>query len=136
MTPLRILILGGTTEALELSEALRADARFEPLLSLAGVTRSPRLPSIRSRVGGFGGVNGLVRYFEQHHFQALVLATHPFAAQIRSNAIAAVRHLQCPLLIIDRPSWREGPDDRWRHVPNVAAAATELGKAPKRVLLT
>jgi precorrin-6A/cobalt-precorrin-6A reductase len=52
----RLLILGGTTEASALAEALRTDTRFTTLLSFAGTTRAPRPPPVPFRVGGFGGV--------------------------------------------------------------------------------
>ena len=37
---MRVLILGGTTEASELTRLLAADPRFETTVSLAGRTRS------------------------------------------------------------------------------------------------
>ena len=133
---MRILILGGTAEALELADALKHDARFAPTLSLAGVTRAPRLPSIPSRIGGFGGAEGLARYLEEHDVHWLVLATHPFASQIRMNAIEAARTVQCPLLIIERPQWTALPEDRWTHVSDMKSAAAALGTRARRVLLT
>ncbi|MFN4933357.1 precorrin-6A/cobalt-precorrin-6A reductase, partial [Bradyrhizobium sp.] len=39
---MRILILGGTTEASELARLLDGDARFAATLSLAGRTASPK----------------------------------------------------------------------------------------------
>jgi len=136
MTPLRILILGGTAEASALAEALRPNARCAPILSLAGATRAPRMPTIEFRVGGFGGIDGLVRYLEQQRIDVLVVATHPFAAQIRANAIAAARILQRPLLLLHRPPWQAQAGDRWQHVPDTDAAAAALGASSKRVWLT
>lgn len=136
MTPLRILILGGTAEASALAEALQSDARFAPILSLAGATHAPRLPKIEFRIGGFGGADGLVQYLEQHRIDVLVVATHPFARQIRANAVAAASALQLPLLILDRPLWRAQAGDQWQHVPDTGTAAAALGASPKRVWLT
>src|SRR5579863_5431604 len=53
---LRVLILGGTSEANALTARLTGDARFQQILSLAGRTQKPRLPDIQYRIGGFGGV--------------------------------------------------------------------------------
>ena len=53
--PLHILILGGTSEARQLAERLAGDPNVAPILSLAGRTRNPVLPSIAHRIGGFGG---------------------------------------------------------------------------------
>ena len=50
-----ILILGGTREAYEIACDLEQIKDVTVITSLAGVTRSPRLPTGRVRYGGFGG---------------------------------------------------------------------------------
>jgi precorrin-6A/cobalt-precorrin-6A reductase len=136
MPPLKILILGGTGEASALAGLLAGDPRFSPMLSLAGVTASPRLPDIPWRSGGFGGVAGLTRYIQVQNIQAVIVATHPFAVQMRANAAAAGRATQIPLLFIERPAWQAQQGDDWREFANMAQAATALGDTPRRVLLT
>jgi precorrin-6A/cobalt-precorrin-6A reductase len=136
MPPLKVLILGGTSEASALAALLAEDARFRPVLSLAGRTAAPVLPAIPWRIGGFGGVAGLTRYIADHSMQALVVATHPFAAQIRQNAVTAARRTKIPLLMIERPAWREQKSDRWTEVADMVQAAAALGRGPRRVLLT
>ena len=111
MPPLKILILGGTGEASTLSALLARDPRFSATLSLAGRTITPRLPEIPWRSGGFGGVAGLTRYLADNAIQALIVATHPFAVQMRRNAVAAVRETKIPFLMIERPAWHAGQDD-------------------------
>ena len=59
MHRLNVLILGGTSEASALARALAADARFDAVLSLAGVTKTPASQPIPVRSGGFGGADGL-----------------------------------------------------------------------------
>src|ERR1700712_2425687 len=51
-TAMRVLLLGGTTEASALADRLADDSRFTAILSLAGGTRSPVLPRIAHRIGG------------------------------------------------------------------------------------
>ena len=133
---MRVLILGGTSEASALARALAGDARFQPMLSLAGRTRSPIPPPIPWRVGGFGGTDGLAAYLRAERIGALVDATHPFAAQMTRNAVAAGRLAGVPLLAICRPPWQPAPDDRWTTVPDMRAAAEALGRSPRRVFLT
>ncbi|UPG71219.1 hypothetical protein MVG78_11470 [Roseomonas gilardii subsp. gilardii] len=41
LSPTRILLLGGSTEASALAIVLAGDERFDVVLSLAGATRSP-----------------------------------------------------------------------------------------------
>ena len=136
MQRLRVLILGGAGEARTLAESLAGDRRFDATLSLAGATDSPRASPIATRSGGFGGVDGLARYLGDENIQALVVATHPFAAQIRLHALQAIRRAPVPLLLIERPAWHAVEGDRWTLVPDMEAAATALGTEPKRVLLT
>lgn len=133
---MRVLILGGTTEASALARAMAGDDRLRPVLSLAGRTRVPVLPAVASRRGGFGGVEGLAAYLRDERVDALVDATHPFAAVISGNAAEAARRTGVPRLVIVRPAWAEGPGDRWTVVADMAEAVAALGVARRRVFLT
>ncbi len=133
---MRVLILGGTTEASAIAATLAKDTRMQPVLSLAGRTRAPVLPAIPARRGGFGGVDGLAAYLREHGIGALVDATHPFAAQISRNAVAAAAMAGVPSLAVLRPAWAPCPGDRWTEVADMAAAARALGPEPLRVFLT
>ena len=132
----RVLILGGTTEANALAATLAGDPRFAPVLSLAGATRTPLLPSIPVRIGGFGGADGLRRWLREAGTEALVDATHPFAQRISRNVVAAAAETGVPTLRIDRPAWHPVAGDRWTTVPDMEAAASAIGVPPRRVLLT
>lgn len=136
MNPLRVLILGGSAEASALARSLEGDSRFAPVLSLAGRTKAPRLPPIAHRLGGFGAVEGLAQWLREPGADLLVCATHPFAAQMRRHAIEAARRTGTPLLVVERPAWSPVDGDRWIPVADMAAAASALGEAPRRVLLT
>jgi precorrin-6A/cobalt-precorrin-6A reductase len=131
---MRVLILGGTTEASQLARGLAGDGRFAAMLSLAGRTEHPAEQPLAMRSGGFGGVAGLARVLGE--FDALVDATHPFAAQISRNAAEASRIAGVALLAIRRPAWTEVPGDDWRSVPDMEAAAIALGTEARRVFLT
>jgi precorrin-6A/cobalt-precorrin-6A reductase len=135
-SPLRVLILGGTTEASALARLLAGEAWVAPVLSFAGRTVSPVLPPIPSRIGGFGGAAGLAAWLRAEMMDALIDATHPFAHQISINAEQAAAEAGVPLLVLQRPPWVAAPGDCWLPVPSVAAAAAALGKTPRRVFLT
>lgn len=129
-----ILVLGGTAEASALASRL-AERGERAVLSYAGRVSQPRAQPIPVRIGGFGGVPGLVRYLHEQAVTHLVDATHPFAAQMSQNAIAAAAQAVVPLLALTRPAWRAGPGDRWQKVPDIAAAVAALAGPPRRVLL-
>ena len=134
--PVRVLILGGTTEATQLCDALEADQAVAPILSLAGRTERPVVPNIPFRVGGFGGDPGLSDYLRRERIGAVVDATHPFAAQIKRNAAAACAATDVPLLAFSRAAWVSGPGDRWTLVDTISGAISALGDRPRRVFLT
>ena len=105
------------------------------MFSYAGVTRSPLAQPLPTRSGGFGGVPGLVRYLADHGITQVVDATHPFAAQMSRNAVAACEATGVPLLALERAPWQAVPGDQWVNVPDMAAAARALPMAPSRVFL-
>ena len=88
---MRVLILGGTTEASAIARALAGDGRFAPVLSLAGRTRIAGAAADRvGAVGGFGGRGGVGGVSAaRKRVEALIDATHPFAAQMKAHAVAA-----------------------------------------------
>ncbi|MFC7397030.1 cobalt-precorrin-6A reductase [Chelatococcus sp. GCM10030263] len=133
---LKLLLLGGTTEASRLAALLAGRPDVAPILSLAGRTRDLAPSPIPRRIGGFGGVDGLIRFLQNEGIAAVVDATHPFAAQISANATKACTALDLPLARLTRPAWTSQAGDRWQEVASAEAAAAALGEAPKRVFLT
>ena len=133
MTPLRVLVLGGTAEARELAGRLAADGH-EVTTSLAGRTRHPRLPPGGVRAGGFGGIEGLAAALAD--VDVLVDATHPFAATMTEHAAAAAGRTGTPLVVLRRPGWTAGPGDRWTRVPSLAAAAAAIAPGARVLLAT
>lgn len=121
----RILVLGGTSDAVEFANATIA-AGFDVVTSLAGVTTSPKLPAGEVRIGGFGGAAGLSAFLQQGQFSAVVDATHPFASIISRNAYEAARQLSLLLIRIERPAWVAAEGDSWNPVPDIASAVAAL----------
>ncbi|WP_067597619.1 cobalt-precorrin-6A reductase [Nocardiopsis listeri] len=123
---MRILLLGGTSEARELA-ALLVENGVDVTTSLAGRVARPRLPVGAVRIGGFGGVPGLRAALAD--YDAVVDATHPFALGMTANAAAACTDL--PLLRLERPGWE--PDPTWRYADTheeAAELAAGLGQRP------
>jgi precorrin-6A/cobalt-precorrin-6A reductase len=129
-----VLVLGGTLEASALARAL-ADAGVNATLSYMGRVDRPKPQPVPVRVGGFGGVEGLVAWLRDHGVTHLVDATHPFAAQMSGNAIAAAARTGVPLIALTRPAWQPGLGDRWTRVPDMEAAVAALAGPARRVML-
>lgn len=133
----RVLLLAGTTEATRLAHVLVRVHGVDVLSSLAGVTNAPTPRAGRTRVGGFGGAEGLAQHLRDHPVDGLIDATHPFAAVMPFNAAAAAAATATPSCRLLRPRWMPTPADRWIDVPDLQAAAAALSSlGAKRVLLT
>jgi precorrin-6A/cobalt-precorrin-6A reductase len=132
----RILILGGTAEAVELAKTCAARAGLEVISSLAGRTRAPGLPPGEVRIGGFGGAGGLARFLAERGIDRVIDATHPFAVQIGAHAEQACREAAVPRLRLLRPPWTREPGDHWFEVADFAEAAQRLPELGRRIFLT
>lgn len=133
---LRVLILGGIGDAVELAVKIANIPGIEVITSLAGRTREPANLPGNVRSGGFGGVPGLTNYLREMQIDLLIDATHPFANQISENAAAATQEVGIPRLMVIRPPWEKLEDDDWLEVEDNLAAATALANRAKRVFLT
>jgi precorrin-6A/cobalt-precorrin-6A reductase len=148
-----ILLLAGTAEARALSHALR-EAGLPAIASLSGATRAPAPLPLPTRRGGFGGEEGFRAFLRTAGIDAVIDATHPFAARITARTAAVCAALGLPCLRLERPGWHPGPGDRWiridseeeaaRHVPPGATVLLATGRqslgrfaglAGRRVLL-
>lgn len=126
----RVLVLGGTSEGLDVAKAL-ADAGFHTVTSLAGVTASPHLPAGEVRRGGFGGEEGLAGYAQAENLCAIIDATHPYAVQISRHAHGAAQKAKLPYLRLERAQWRAEPADRWIEVASVSGAVAALPRSAR-----
>ncbi|NRB00200.1 MAG: cobalt-precorrin-6A reductase [Rhodobacteraceae bacterium] len=129
-----VLILGGTAGATELAHAV-AEAGIAGVFSYAGRVARPKRQPLPTRHGGFGGVDGLVDYLVAHRITHVIDATHPFAAQMSSNAIEACDRAGVPLLALTRPQWRAQEGDTWQRVADIDSAVEALAGSPLRVML-
>jgi precorrin-6A/cobalt-precorrin-6A reductase len=132
---MRVLILGGTTEASALAERLAGDSRFEAILSFAGRTAAPKAQPIATRIGGFGGADGLAQYIREQAIDAVIDATHPYAPRISANAVVACNRAGVALASLLRPAWKPEAGDTWQTAPTAVAAGLAIGKEPRRVFL-
>lgn len=130
-----ILLLGGTTEAGVIAKAL-AEEGFHVLLSTA-TSIPPRCgfhPGIKWRTGELDAP-GIEKLIREQKIQAVVDATHPYAASISSNARAPCRRTGIPYMAFERPGAVEDAPDIYRAADHTRAAtlACSFGRP---VLLT
>nr|WP_321444770.1 cobalt-precorrin-6A reductase [uncultured Cohaesibacter sp.] len=142
----KILILGGTTEARHLVEALLKDGGYDVTLSLAGALGAGTeaafrgrlvgadLTRLQIRLGGFGGVEGLADYLRSEYFDVLVDATHPYAVQISHNAFEAATSCDTLMARLERPAWDAPSGSDWIVADDIEEAA-RLIPSSSRVLL-
>lgn len=131
---MRVLLLGGTTEATALAHAI-ANAGIDAVFSYAGRTANPIEQPLPTRLGGYGGVKGLADYIIDAQITHVVDATHPFATQISRNAVEACAMTQTPLIAHERPAWVAQPGDQWLHAVDTLAAVAALPTSPARIFL-
>lgn len=130
----RVLLLGGTSEASQLARHFLAKG-VDAVYSYAGRTDAPVEQPLPTRIGGFGGPDGLAAYLEEERITHVVDATHPFAAGMSRNAISACRDKDTPLCAFERTPWQAGEGDDWTHVANLAAAVAALPEEPASIFL-
>ena len=131
---MRVLLLGGTTEATALANVF-ATAGIDAVFSYAGRTANPIEQPLPTRLGGYGGVKGLADFIIDAQITHVVDATHPFATQISRNAVEACAMTQTPLIAHERSAWLAQPGDDWQHVADTQAAVAALPAIPARIFL-
>ncbi|CCQ16466.1 putative precorrin 6X reductase [Rhodococcus sp. AW25M09] len=108
---------------------------IQTITSLAGRVADPILPVGQTRIGGFGGSDKLAVWLRDNGIDAVVDATHPFAATIGAHAERATRATGVALLVLTRPPWIPGEGDRWTSVASLPDAAASVTPG-SRVFLT
>jgi len=131
---MRALILGGTLDANQLAAAI-ARAGIDAVYSYGGRTRAPAGQPLPTRIGGFGGASGLADYIHTEAITHVIDATHPFAAEMSRNAVAACAETRTPLIALERSPWTRIAGDNWIEVADIAAAVAVLPEQPASIFL-
>lgn len=112
-----------------------AEAGLDGTVSFAGRVDRPVRQPLPQRVGGFGGAAGLAEYIRDNAITHVIDATHPFAAQMSTNAVEAAKMTGVPLIALTRAPWVAQEGDNWTHVPDIEGAVGILNGSPRRVML-
>ena len=131
---MRALILGGTGDANQLADAC-ARAGIDAIYSYAGRTKIPLPHQLPTRIGGFGGADGLADFLKAERITHVIDATHPFAAEMSRHAVTACAAANIPLIALERAPWNRASGDNWIEVADIDAAVAALPDQPARVFL-
>lgn len=133
---MRLLLLAGTQEARQIARALMREPRVNMIASLAGATRAPEPLGVPTRIGGFGGREGFARYLAAEGIDAVLDATHPFAAAMSHRSAEVCAELGVPFMLFLRPPWMPEPGDRWVFLNSAAEAAEHIPEDATVLLAT
>jgi precorrin-6A/cobalt-precorrin-6A reductase len=132
----RLLILGGTGDAVALAARAIDLPGLEVITTLAGRTHHPQAVSGTVRIGGFGGEAGLVAYLQTEKIDFIIDATHPFASQISWHVAGAATKVGIPRLLLLRPAWVRSIEDTWIEVERIEAAVQAIPASAERIFVT
>ncbi|MEM7565422.1 MAG: precorrin-6A/cobalt-precorrin-6A reductase [Pseudomonadota bacterium] len=108
---MKVLLLGGTNEAIKLAQDLQ-DSDVELIYSLAGLVRQPDL-KCRVVSGGFSQIGGFQKFLETESIDHVFDATHPYASKMSQQAVDTCRDLEIPCWRYVRPPWEAKDEDNW-----------------------
>jgi precorrin-6A/cobalt-precorrin-6A reductase len=91
----------------------------------------PTASAGRVRRGGFGGPDGLAAFLKDERYDALIDATHPFAARIAAHAAEAAEIAGVARVKLVRPPFERTEADRFIPVADMEAAAAELPRGAR-----
>lgn len=132
---MKILLLAGTGDARALAKLL-ADQGQDVLASLAGVTQAPAAYPVPTRIGGFGGEAAQRAFMVENGFDAVVDATHPFAAQISERSRRICKEISVPYIRLLRSEWRAESGDDWHQIDRPEDAPAQITPGARVLLAT
>lgn len=133
MSCFRLLILGGTSEGIELAKQ-QYGPEVHVTYSIAGLARTPKL-ACDVIVGGFTQHGGLTSYLKSNDIAAVLDATHPYAVNISNQACKSAEELSIPYWRFERPPWQKQDGDVWFEFEEINELVGSISNY-KNVLLT
>lgn len=130
-----MLVLGGAAEARAVARGVGALRGWRVTVSLAQADRLAGEFSVVPRLGGFGGASGFQDFLRTQQINAVLDATHPFAAQISARTARICAAMGLPHAQVLRSGWSSAPGDNWQFVPDEAAACALVHRS-ERVFAT
>ncbi len=124
---MKVLLLGGTSEARSLAQQL-INIDVEIVYSIAGLVRQPVL-DCEVIHGGFSQYGGLTKYLVAEKIDYLLDVTHPFAAKMSQHAVRSAADVNIPYCAFVRPQWQPQAADDWVLIDNETQLLNQLALA-------
>lgn len=121
-----LLILAGSGEARSLVPRLTGRDGLRMTVSYYENPQIAPSDSVSLRVGGFGGEAAFRAFLRDQRIDAVLDATHPFAARITERTARICAQIGMPHRYLLRPAWVPEAGDRWTMVADASAAAHEM----------
>ena len=135
---MRLLLLAGTPEAVQIGHAISREDRIAAVASVARGGRVPTAMNLPMRIGGWGGSEAFADWLFQEQVDAVIDATHPFASRISLRTAEVCNSLGIPYVQFLRPAWTPREGDSWaflnseeeahRHIPEAATVLLGTGR--------
>lgn len=123
---MRLLLLGGASEARHIAHALSRETGLSITVSIARAGRIPQSFGWPTRIGGWGSDAAYLDWVRREGFQAVLDATHPFASNMSHRAAKASISLGLDHLRVVRPSWLPTAADTWVFLHSEDEAADHI----------
>lgn len=123
---MRLLLLAGTSDSAQIAGAIAKESRVITTASIARAARSPVSLGLPTRIGGWGSDEAFVDWLRRERVNAILDATHPFAARISGRAMRGAADLGIDYLRFQRPPWLPGPGDRWTFLNDCAEVGRKI----------
>lgn len=130
---MKVLILGGTSDARKMAEQLHTTG-IALVYSLVGMVRTQAVayPVVN---GGFSQFGGLANYIRQQKISSVIDATHPYALKMTMTAQQVTKDLALPYWRFQRPAWQPSEHQHWRYFDTMAELFAQL-KGYQRIFLS
>jgi precorrin-6A/cobalt-precorrin-6A reductase len=133
---MRILLLAGTSESVQIAGALAREHRVAPIASLPRAVRAPVPLGVPTRIGGWGGEAQFRDWLLRERVHAILDAAHPFDARISERALRAAEDLGLDYIRFQRPTWKPGPEDNWTFLNDCAEVSRKVPEGATLLLDT
>lgn len=123
---MRLLVLAGTLESVQIAHAVSRESGVSAVASVARTTALIPAMNMPVRVGGWGGSEPFAAWIRRESIDAILDATHPFAARISMRTADVARDLGISYVQFLRPAWTPGELDSWTFLNTESDAASQV----------